>query len=396
MDFEYTPEQEAFRAEVRAWLEENFPRELKIDDPMDERIAPNREIFEKRRAWQKKLAAAGWVGIDWPKEYGGRAANLIEQVIFDEEYFRIGAPILPSYMGVWLFGPTLMHWGTEEQKKKYLPRILPADDVWCQGYSEPGAGSDLAGLNTRAELKGDHFVINGQKVWTSGAQYADRMFLLARTDPDAPKHKGISYLILDDMRAPGVEVRPLVTMNGHHHFNEVFFDNVQIPKENLVGPLNEGWKVAVTTLAFERRIADGGGQAAQVRRLAELARRVEIGGRPAWDQEWVRQELSQFMIECAAMKYTRLRSLTRQLKGLPPGAEGSTLKLFGSELGVRIARFASELHGPYAIMGEATGIVPDAPRWQNRLLSSRQYTIAGGTSEVQRNILGERQLGLPK
>ncbi len=396
MDFEYSPEQEAFRAEVRAWLEANFPRELKIDDPMDERIAPNREIFEKRREWQKKLAAAGWVGIDWPKAYGGRAANLMEQVIFDEEYFRVGAPILPSYLGVWLLGPTLMHWGTEEQKKKYLPRILPAADVWCQGYSEPGAGSDLAGLATRAELKGDYFVINGQKVWTSGAQYADRMFLLARTDPDAPKHKGISYLLLDNMHAPGLEVRPLITMNGHHHFNEVFFDNVQIPKENLVGPLNEGWKVAVTTLAFERRIADGGGQAAQVRRLAELARRVRIGGRPAWDHEWVRQDLSQFMIECEAMKYTRLRSLTRQLKGLPPGPEGSTLKLFGSELGVRIARFASELLGPYATMAEPAALVPDAPRWESRLLSSRQYTIAGGTSEVQRNILGERQLGLPK
>ncbi len=396
MDFEYTPEQEAFRGKVRAWLTENFPPELAIDDPMDDRIAPNRQILEKRRAWQQKLAAAGWAGLSWPKEYGGRAANLLEQVIFDEEYFRARAPILPGYSGISLFGPTLMQWGTEEQKKAYLPRILTADDIWCQGYSEPGAGSDLAGLQTRAELQGDYFIINGQKVWTSGAQYADKIFLLARTDPDAPKHKGISYLIVDDMHSPGIEVRPLITMNGHHHFNEVFFDNVRIPKGNLVGPLNEGWKVAVTTLAFERGIAGGGGHAAQVRRLAELARRVEIGGRPAWDHEWVRQELARFLIECEAAKYTRLRSLTRLLKGLPPGPEGSTLKLVGSELGVRIAGFASELLGAYAIMGEPTALVPDAPRWQNRLLSSRQYTIAGGTSEIQRNILGERQLGLPK
>ena len=396
MDFEFTPEQETFRKDVRTWLKENLPQELCIDDAMDERIAPNREVFEKRRAWQRKLAGAGWVGLSWPREYGGRAASLIEQVIFDEEYFRARAPILPGYSGVGLLGPTLMQWASEEQKKHYLPRILPGNDIWCQGYSEPGAGSDLAGLQTRAELKGDYFVINGSKIWTSGAQYADKMFLLARTDPSAPKHKGISYLIIDDMRSPGVDVRPLVVMNGHHHFNQVFFDNVQVPKENLIGPLNEGWKVAVTTLAFERGMAGGGGHSSQVRRLAELAKDVKIDGRPAWDHEWVRQELAQFMIECEAAKYTRLRSLTRRLKGLPPGPEGSVLKLFGSELGVRIARFASEMLGGYALLGEPTKAVPDAPRWLQRVLSSRQYTIAGGTSEIQRNILGERQLGLPK
>jgi alkylation response protein AidB-like acyl-CoA dehydrogenase len=396
VDFEYTLEQQAFRRNVREWLEQNLPPDLCLDDPMDERIAPNREVFEKRRAWQKELAGAGWVGLSWPKEYGGREASLLEQIIFDEEYFRARAPILPGYSGVGLLGPTLMHWGTGEQKKKYLPRILPGDDIWCQGYSEPGAGSDLAGLQTRAELKGDYFVVNGQKVWTSGAQYADRMFLLARTDPDAPKHKGISYLLLDDMQAPGVEVRPLVVMNGHHHFNEVFFDNVRIPRENLVGPLNEGWKVAVTTLAFERGMAGSAGHSSQVHRLAELARSVKLDGRVAWDQEWVRQGLAQFMIECEAAKYTRLRSLTRRLKGLPPGPEGSILKLYGSELGVRIARFVSELLGQYALLGEATDAVPDGPRWLQRVLSSRQYTIAGGTSEIQKNILGERQLGLPK
>jgi alkylation response protein AidB-like acyl-CoA dehydrogenase len=396
MDFEYTPEQEAFRAEVRKWLKNNLPSDLCIDDPMDERIAPNRDIFEKRRAWQQKLALGGWVGLSWPKQYGGREASLLEQIIFDEEYFRVRAPILPGYSGVGLLGPTLMQWGSEEQKKKYLPRILPGDDIWCQGYSEPGAGSDLASLQTRAEVKGDYFVINGQKVWTSGAQFADKMFLLARTDADAPKHKGISYLLLDDMHSAGVEVRPLVVMNGHHHFNEVFFDNVRIPRENLVGPMNEGWKVAVTTLAFERGIAGGGGHSSQVRRLAELSRSFKIDGRRAWDYEWVRQELAQFIIECEAAKYTRLRSLTRRLKGLPPGPEGSILKLYGSELGVRIARFVSEMLGEYALLGEGSDAVPDAPRWLQRVLSSRQYTIAGGTSEIQKNILGERQLGLPK
>jgi alkylation response protein AidB-like acyl-CoA dehydrogenase len=396
MDFEYTPEQEAFRAQVREWLLDNLPPHLCIDDPMDERIAPNRDVFEKRQAWQRKLAEGGWVGLSWPKEYGGREASLLEQIIFDEEYFRARAPILPGYSGVGLLGPTLMQWGSEDQKKKYLPRILLGDDIWCQGYSEPGAGSDLASLQTRAELKGDYFVVNGQKVWTSGAQFADKMFLLARTDPNAPKHKGISYLLLDDMCSAGVDVRPMVVMNGHHHFNEVFFDNVRIPRENLVGPMNEGWKVAVTTLAFERGIAGGGGHSSQVRRLAELAKSFKIDDRAAWDYEWVRQQLAQFMIECEAAKYTRLRSLSRRLKGLPPGPEGSILKLYGSELGVRIAGFVSEMLGGYALLNEATDAVPDAPRWLQRLLSSRQYTIAGGTSEIQKNILGERQLGLPK
>jgi alkylation response protein AidB-like acyl-CoA dehydrogenase len=288
-----------------------------------------------------------------------------------------------------------MNCGTEAQKQRFIPRILGADDIWCQGYSEPGAGSDLAGLSTRAADMGDYFLVNGQKVWTSGAQYADWMFFLARTDPAAPKHRGISYLLID-MKNPGITVRPLVLMNGHSHFNEVFFDNAQVPKENLVGPLNEGWKVAMTTLSYERSFAGGGGHASQVRRLAELAKIVQIDGKPAWEQEWVRQQLAQFLIECESARFTQLRSLTRQLRGLPPGPEGSMLKLFGSELGVRIARFSTELLGGYGLIGEPTGVVADSPRWLNRVLSSRQYTIAGGTSEIQRNIIGERTLGLPK
>jgi hypothetical protein len=222
------------------------------------------------------------------------------------------------------------------------------------------------------------------------------MYMLARTDPTAPKHKGISCLLIDDMKATGVEVRPLKLMTGHSQFNEVFFDNVRVPRENLVGPLNEGWKVAITTLAHERNVAGGGGHATQVQRLAELAKVVKIDGQPAWDQAWVRQKLAQLMIECEAMKYTRLRSLTRLIRGLPPGPEGSILKLYGSELGVRIASFVSEMLGGFGLIADATGAVPDAERWLNRVLNSRQYTISGGTSEIQRNILGERQLGLPK
>ncbi|HVA80247.1 MAG TPA: acyl-CoA dehydrogenase family protein [Candidatus Binataceae bacterium] len=395
MDFEFTPEQEAFRREVRGWLVANLPEDLKIDDAQDERIAPNRAIFERRRAWQKKLYAAGYAGLAWPREYGGRAATFIDQLIWDEEYGRARGPVLPGYLGLNMCGPTLMQWGTDAQKSHYLKRILAADDIWCQGYSEPGAGSDLANLSTRAVDQGDYFLVSGQKIWTSGAQYANRIFMLARTDPGAPKHKGISYLLLD-MKSPGIEVRPLVTMNGHAHFNEVFFDNVQVPKENLVGKVNEGWKVAMTTLSYERSSAGGGGHRVQVERLAALAKTVQIGGHPAWDEAWVRQRLTELLIECEAAKYARLRTFTRILKGLPPGPEGSMLKLFGSEVGVRIARFSTELLGGYGLLGEPTAVVPDAPRWLNRVLSSRQYTIAGGTSEIQHNIIAERTLGLPK
>jgi len=395
MDFEYTAEQEKFRAEFRGWLKANLPPELCVDDPWDERVAPTRQLFERRREWQAKMNSAGWVGIAWPREYGGRSASLIEQVIYDEEYAAARAPTLPGYSGLSLCGPTIMHWGTEPQKKQFLPRILSGAHIWCQGYSEPGAGSDLAGLQTKAVEVGDNFVVNGQKVWTTGAHFADWIFLLVRTDPDAPKHKGISYLLLD-MKTKGIEVRPLVTMNGHRHFNEVFFEDVHIPKENLVGPKNEGWKVAMTTLMHERGIAGGSGHSSQVKRLAELAKLVEINGRPASEQEWVRQRLAQFAIDCKAMEYAKLRGLTRLLKGLPPGPEGSMIKLYASELGLKIASFATEMLGNYALLAEPVGQVPDSPRWLNRLLSSRQYTIAGGTSEIQRNVLGDRVLNLPK
>jgi alkylation response protein AidB-like acyl-CoA dehydrogenase len=209
MDFADSPEHAAFRAEFRHWLEANLPPEICVDDVADQRVAPDRETLEKRIAWQKKMHAAGWVGISWPKEYGGRGAGFMEQVIFDEEYFRARAPVLPTASALNLLGPTLIHWGNEEQKRRHLPRILSADELWCQGYSEPDAGGDLASLRTRAVDDGDHFVVNGQKVWTSGAHFADWCFLLVRTDPDAPKHHGISYLLVD-MKTQGVTVRPLV------------------------------------------------------------------------------------------------------------------------------------------------------------------------------------------
>jgi alkylation response protein AidB-like acyl-CoA dehydrogenase len=395
MDFEYSAEQQAFRKEFRGWLEAHLPPDLCLDDPADDRVASNRETFERRRAWQKTMHAATWVGITWPREYGGRGAGLIERIIWDEEYAAARAPVLPGSMGLNLVGPTLMHWGTDAQKQRHLPAIQNADEIWCQGFSEPGAGSDLASLRTRAVERDDHFVVNGQKVWTSGAHFAHWIILLARTDPDAPRHQGISCFLVD-MTTPGITVRPLVLMTGHRHFNEVFFTDVVVPRENLLGPIGQGWKVATTTLMYERHASGARNPAAQVARLIALARQLPRDGRPAWEDPVIRQRLAQLAIECEALKFTRFRSLTRQLRGEPPGPEGSILKLTGSELGVRIADAAGELLGPHVLINEASSLVPDGPRWFNRVLAARQYTISAGTSEIQRNILGERVLGLPK
>jgi alkylation response protein AidB-like acyl-CoA dehydrogenase len=395
MDFEYAPEHEAFRKEFRGWLAASLPPELCLDDAADDRVASDRETFERRRAWQKTMHGAGWVGINWPKEYGGRAATLIERVIWDEEYTAARAPVLPGNMGLNLIGPTIIHWGTDAQRHRHLPSILSGDEVWCQGFSEPGAGSDLASLATRAVDRGDHFVVNGQKVWTSGAQYAHWIFLLARTDPSVPKHQGISAFLVP-MNSPGITVRPLVLMTGHPHFNEVFFSDVVVPKSQLLGPLNHGWKVSTTTLMYERHSTGARNPIGQVRDLIAVARRLHADGGAAWDDARIRQRLAQLVIDCHAMRYTRYRNLTRQLRGDAPGPEGSVLKLSGSELGVRIADAAGELLGMHALINRGTELVPDAPRWFNRLIAARQYTISAGTSEIQRNIIGERVLGLPK
>src|SRR5437773_182174 len=380
MDFEFSAAQEAFRTELRGWLAANLPANLCLDDPADDRVASDRETFERRRAWQKTMHAAGWVGITWPKEYGGRGAGLIERVIWDEEYAAARAPVLPAAMGLNLVGPTIIHWGTDEQKRRYLRPILSGEEVWAQGFSEPGAGSDLAGLRTKAEDQGDHFLINGQKVWTSGAHFAHWIIVLARTDPNAPKHKGISAFLVP-LSTKGITVRPLVLLTGHRHFNEVFFEDVVVPKENLLGPLNEGWKVTTTTLMFERGGAGGRDHAAQIARLLELAKQFPNRQEPAFRESHIRQQLAQLAIDAKALQVTRLRGLTRRLRGEPPGPEGSILKLFGSELAGRIADFSATLLGPYATLEVPTEAVPDAPRWLHRVLGARQYTIAGGTSE---------------
>jgi len=385
MDFNYSPEDEAFRREFRHWLEANAPKDQEGGDQ-----------WQQRLAWHRKMHAAGWVGIGWPKEYGGRGATITQQLIYNQELAKVDSPVLVNSLGILLVGPTLMHWGTEEQKKRHVAKILSADEIWCQGYSEPNAGSDLAALQTRAVEEGDYFIINGQKVWTSDAHRADWCILLARTDPEAPKHKGISYILVD-MHSPGVTVRPLVQITGDANFNEVFFEDVKAPKENLVGEKNQGWQVAVTTLMFERSgLFNGGERLDTVRELVKLAKTVQRHGKCAWEDSGVRERIAQFACEATALLYTGLRQLTRRLKGLPPGPEGSVIKLANSELNLRMNSFAMELLGAYGPLESDAPHSIDRGKWSYRMLASRALTIAGGTSEIQHNIIGERVLGLPK
>ncbi len=394
MDFNYTPEDQAFRTEVRTWLEAN----KKFAPPPSNIMADEGEgDWEARVNWHRKLNEGGWVAVNWPKEYGGRGAPVMQRLIYREELSRLGLNEPMVGMGINLLGPTLIHWGTEEQKKNHIPKILKAEEVWCQGYSEPGAGSDLASVQTRAIDDGDYFVVNGQKTWTSIAQHADMIFALVRTDPAAPKHKGISYLLID-MHSPGVTVRPLVQMTGGKGFNEVFFEDVRVPRKNIVGERNNGWQVAMTTLMFERGGGGGEGAMGEVYELARLARRIPRSGNDstAWDDSSVRQKVAEFAAEAQALRYTGYRQLTRQLKGLPPGPEGSMMKLCGTELALKIALYAMELLGPYSQLEFNAPFAVDKGKWSFRMLAARGPTIYAGTNQIQHNIIGERVLGLPK
>ncbi|HEY2486210.1 MAG TPA: acyl-CoA dehydrogenase [Candidatus Binataceae bacterium] len=397
MDFRFSAEDEAFRQELRAWLQKNRPAQSSAaDDRTDFMHEGSKDDWQRRLQWHRKMHSGGWVGLSWPKEYGGRGATLTQQLIYNEEMAAANTPQLVNGLGIMLVGPTIIHWGTEEQKKRYVPKILSGDEIWCQGYSEPGSGSDVASLQTRAIEEGDYFIVNGQKVWTSDAHHADWCILLVRTDPSAPKHKGISYVLVD-MHSPGVTVRPLVQITGDANFNEVFFEDVKVPKKNLIGEKNQGWQVAITTLMFERSGIGGGRDLlGQVRELADLARAVRSNGKTAWDDSSVRQKISGFAGEALALKYTGFRQLTRRLKGLPPGPEGSVLKLGTSELNLKMSKFAMELLGPYAQLEFKAPFAVDRGIWSYRMLASRALTIAGGTSEIQHNIIGERVLGLPK
>jgi alkylation response protein AidB-like acyl-CoA dehydrogenase len=393
MDFRFSDEDEKFRGEFRAWLEASLPRDHRKAAFTIEFFANEEgEEWTKRLTWHKTMHAAGWIAVHYPKQYGGRGASITQQYIYDEELNRAGAPQLVNGQGIGLVGPTLMHWGTDEQRQRYLPKMLAAEEIWCQGYSEPGSGSDLASLQTRAVEDGDDFVVNGQKVWTSDAHHADMCFLLVRTDPAAPKHKGISYLLVD-MHSPGVTVRPLVQMTGDRGFNEMFFEDVRVPKKNLVAEKNNGWLVALTSLMYERRARD---MTPIVHELAGLARLVAHNGTTAWEDSHVRQRIAEFACEAWAIRYVGLRQLTRQLKGLPPGPESSIQKLAYSELNLRMQKFAMELLGAYGQMTYQAPLAIDEGKWSYRMLAARGMIIGAGTSEIQRNVIGERVLGLPK
>jgi alkylation response protein AidB-like acyl-CoA dehydrogenase len=391
MDFDFTPEQDAFRKEVRAWLEANLPGDLRGRAFAASRADP--EEVDRLRAWQRRMHAAGYVGLDWPREFGGRGATIVEQLILYQEMAGAESPQFVNRGAVSMLGPTLMRHGTPAQRERFLPKILTAEELWCQGFSEPNAGSDLANLQTRAVRDGDDFVVTGQKVWTSMAHVADWCFLLVRTDPDAPKHKGISFLLVA-MASPGISVRPLRQMTGEAEFNEVFFDGVRVPSANLVGRLNEGWGVALTTLAWERDLLTFIRQISLKNALQRLVRLVQERGRAT--DPVVRQKIAALWIGEQALQLNAYRSLTRILRGSQPGPEGSTTKLFWSQLDQDLAQLATEVLGPAAQVAEGSPWAVDDGQWAFYASLAQGSGIRAGTSEILRNIIGERVLGLPK
>jgi alkylation response protein AidB-like acyl-CoA dehydrogenase len=393
MDLTHTPEEEAFRRRVREWLKRNVPHRQRDERPM-EYGSPER--IGQAKAWQRKVHEAGYLALGWPREYGGQGMDLMHQTIVNEEMVRGRAPALIGLMGIQMVGPTLIQFGTEEQRRRHLPRILGAEDIWCQGYSEPGSGSDLASLRTRAELVGYEFVVNGQKVWTSNAQFADWMFCLVRTDADAPKHAGISYLLID-MKTPGITVRPLVQMTGDPGFNEVFFEDVRVPRAHLVGALNDGWTVANATLAHERNMLGATTRTQQgLQSLLRLARTHRRNGRPAAKDPIVRQRLADLAIRVEAMKLEAYRQLTAALRGRPAGISAALTKLVATELNHDLARAALEILGSYGPLGRRDAHALDRGLWPVDFMFSLGLIIGGGTSQIQKNIIAERGLGMPR
>jgi alkylation response protein AidB-like acyl-CoA dehydrogenase len=395
VDFTLSPDQEAFRQRVRRWLEANIPDDWTRFGLSE---VPRPEAYAFLRKWQATLYDAGFIGITWPKEYGGQGLTFVEEMILHQEMALQKAPPMLNVLGVGMAGPTIIAYGTEEQKKRYPAKILSCEEIWCQGYSEPNAGSDLASLQTRAVKDGDHWVINGQKVWTSLAHIADWMMLLARTDPDAPKHKGITYFLLD-MKSPGVTVKPLKQLTGDAEFNEVFFDNVRVHESRVLGGVNNGWAVGLTTLMYER-LALGFGLQVRLRisvdQLVDMARRMEKNGRSLTKDPVMRQKLAQLWIDTESLKYTGARAVTRLLKGELPGPEASTGKMMWVETHQRLQELAMEIQGPFSQLARGSAAAVDGGVWQYSFLRSRANSIEGGTTEIQKNIIGERVLGLPK
>jgi alkylation response protein AidB-like acyl-CoA dehydrogenase len=388
VDFRDTPEEAAFRKELRAWIEANKPQEA---EPQAGRLHETTS-----REWAAKLHEAGYAGITWPKDFGGAGAPYTHQAIFLEETARAEAPDHIGVIGLGMAGPTIIVHGTDEQKRRHLGKILSGEEVWCQGFSEPGSGSDLASLRARGELDGDEFVVNGQKVWSSFAHIADWCILLVRTDPEAPKHKGITYLLVD-MKSPGVEVRPLRQITGDPEFNEIFFSDVRVPRVNVLGEINGGWGVAMTTLLHERGTLGFALTArleVTVRKLIAIAGKERSDGVVPANDPSLRERIAQQWIELQALRFLNYRALTGLMKTGVPGPEGSVAKLHWSESNQRLTKLALEVLGPDAQLDGEGGVW--SGYWQYQQLRSRGNTIEAGTSEVLRNIVSERVLGLPR
>ncbi len=391
MDFNDTPEEAKFRAELRRWLIDNLPDDWTTRPPGGYRWDEH-----EARTWSKKLYDAGYVGLTWPKEYGGGGAPHTLQGIFLEETGRIAAPSHIGGIGLGMAGPTIIAWGSEDQKKRYLAPLLSGEQVWCQGFSEPGSGSDMGAAKTRAVLDGDEWVVNGQKVWSSWAHIADWCILVVRTDPDAEKHRGLSFLLVD-MHSPGVEVRPLRQITGDPEFNEVFFTDVRVPRESMLGQPGEGWNVAMTTLLHERGTLGFALTAGLEQALTRLVQFAKLpgpdGSRPA-DDPVVRDQIAQLYIDLQGLRFTNYRSLTALQKTGVPGPEGSMAKLHWSEANQRLTSLAQSLNGLAAQLDGEGGVWDGF--WVYQQLRSRGNTIEAGTSEILRNIIAERVVGLPK
>ena len=399
MNLNFSPEDDEFRSEVRAFLKEKLPRDIANKVEKGYELTRDDIMF-----WHRTLYEKGWVAPNWPKEYGGPGWTTTQKYIYDEEAGLAGAPRLIMF-GITMCGPVLMKFGTEEQKRRYLPRILSGEDVWCQGYSEPGAGSDLASLKTRAELQGDHFVVNGQKTWTTAAHMANKIFCLVRTSNEGKPQEGISFLLIDDMKAPGITVRPLITIEGTHEVNEVFFDNVKVPRENLVGEINQGWTIAKYLLGHERM---GGGalgiQKRLLRQLKEIAAEELKDGRPLIEDPAFARKIADVEIELMALEIQMLRLLAAVSADREMGYEASMIKIRRSEIQQRLTELKMEAVGNYAqpfllsALEHGWNEEPIGPDYANALaadyFNNRKVSIFAGSNEIQHNIIAKRMLGL--
>jgi alkylation response protein AidB-like acyl-CoA dehydrogenase len=395
MNFDDTPQEAAFRTEAKAWIEANAPREFEAElskASLGRIKLQKHDIVEVAKAWQKKKSEAGYVCLHWPREYGGRGATAVERVIWQQEegvYFKLTSPF---QIGEGMCGPTLMAYGSEADKRRYLPKIATGEEIWCQLFSEPSGGSDVAGLRTRAERDGDHWIINGQKIWTSGAHYADYGILITRTDPTVPKHKGLTMFYID-MKSPGVEIRPIKQANGMQEFNEVFFTNLRILDSQRLGAVGDGWNVSLTTLMNER-MSIGARLATGFTELFEFCCNLMTEDGLAIDDRATRSKLANWAVKNSGLKYTSYRAISALSKGERPGPENSIGKLVAGSMLQDIAMYAMDLQG-------ASGMLTDpqateaAGQFQAMLMSSPSVRIAGGTDEILRNIIAERVLGLP-